>query len=769
MGIIVNPSTIGSTTYVSNPSSVVPARTPSIWSTSVVYVPSVDTTTSTSKLPTDVRIYRGYEGPQLIIKWEPPSVTQVEGYVLIRREYDFPSTPSDGITVFNTDESPFITKSYVELPVSFYEEKGILGKGIVENKVYFYQFFSKEVSTGKWITDDSCRIRGFALKTGYFEDKLWQTLPDLYRAKDSEVDERMIALDTTQDNNGEYFNIYETGEKKGQLQRYLKDLAPVLDEAKGLVDSFYVMLDVDNTDPMFLAPMGKLLGVDFNDDIPITQAREEVKNAVPWYKRKGTHPGNELYGYMISRVDCISRAFVDNVLISTRNTDSLRYTYNESVDLTDPVKRYNFELPGDVTGFSEDFVHKTYITPEIVTASSEQAGFEARYAADKSEESFWRPETNEENPYIQFTFTEEKLPTWVRVYVGDGVKDFALEHSYDGTNWYRDSEYKTGCFTKVSQQLGIFDGTNTEFYARKPLIEELPEERVYSGVLNTNALAYLTKKAVPSDTIIEVSDSSFLAKGDWIQIRNGNYVNSYQIMDLDGNRIEIVGTVMMPNGFPEYSTHVRKITTQLKYPYGYVIGEEDYSGDNLNTKTLEVSIDGGSTQTITFSGFDEESTAYKAALFISTNLTGGSAQVVSNKLRIYSLSTGTDSSVSIIGGSAISELGLDVTIGYGAYDIIRDTGSISIREASFQEDDLILMSYTALLNNPVKRQWYSFRVPVYLREPAKYWRVSPISSWSDVIEVGEVELHGDEYYPRMYRHERIGLYLNLDDYIEVCP
>lgn len=583
----------------------------------------------------------------------------------------------------------------------------------------------------------------------------------------SDPQDEQIALDVSQGSTGEFFNMDETGEKKGPLQRYFKIFGPVLDEAKGLIDAFPVMLDVDNTDPMFLAPMGKLLGVNFNEDIPITQAREEVKNAVPWYKRKATFAGNELYGYMISRVNCTSVAYVDNVLITTRNTNSLKYIYNESVDTSDPEKWYNYKLPGDITGYSVDYVHKSYISPRDVTASSEQPGYEAVRAADDAEETQWKPILSDTDSYLRFTFDNAELPTWVRVFGGNGIRDFALEHSYDGVSWYRDAEYRIGCYEIINQYLGIYETGFPTFYTRKANIEATPEERVYTIVIDTNAVGYLEKSVTKTDTVIEVSDSSFLTEGGWLELAQGGYKNVYQIKEIDGNRIELYGKILMPNGFSEYSTFVRRAEATIKYPYGYVLGNADYSGNDLNGLTLTLSIDGIS-YGITFSGFDTTSTAYEAALFINPYLANGSVEVSGNRLRIVSLSHGSTSSVQITGGTALDELGLIVDIGYGSYDIDRQLGKITIREASFDDQDKIAISFTALEDSNIINQWFSFQVPQFLREPALYWQIKVLDTWGGEIALSEVELHGDEYYPRTYRSERIGLYLDFGTIHQGC-
>jgi phage tail-like protein len=88
---------------------------------------------------------------------------------------------------------------------------------------------------------------------------------------------------------GEWVNLEENGaDPKGQLQRFLKLLSFTLDEVKGKIDAFPVLLNVDKTDADILPLLASLLGVDFSYDLSIPHQREEIKHAVNVYKRKGT-------------------------------------------------------------------------------------------------------------------------------------------------------------------------------------------------------------------------------------------------------------------------------------------------------------------------------------------------------------------------------------------------------------------------------------------------------------------------------------------------
>lgn len=189
MGVIVTPTPIYGTSKVGYPSSVTPIRTPILGSTAVVAQPTVVVAQVSTIMPTNFFIYRGVEGPQLVISWEPPSPALTSDYRLVRREYDFPTNPDDGIVVFTTEDgiTPFFTRSYTDLPTYYFENQGITGKGIAANKVYYYRFFAKSITSGQWVTDEENLGRGMGLNTGYFPKKLWECLPAIYHTQDGEV------------------------------------------------------------------------------------------------------------------------------------------------------------------------------------------------------------------------------------------------------------------------------------------------------------------------------------------------------------------------------------------------------------------------------------------------------------------------------------------------------------------------------------------------------------------------------------------------------
>jgi len=120
--------------------------------------------------PFDVR--RGYEGVQLVINWASPPVVCDE--IRIVRALDkWPENINDGFTVVS-DNAPLSVFSFSDMKVGAY-------------KVYYYVLFARRVADGAWIQPYGYRDKEFPLPTGYFKDKLFGLLPDIYHRVDGEA------------------------------------------------------------------------------------------------------------------------------------------------------------------------------------------------------------------------------------------------------------------------------------------------------------------------------------------------------------------------------------------------------------------------------------------------------------------------------------------------------------------------------------------------------------------------------------------------------
>ncbi len=96
----------------------------------------------------------------------------------------------------------------------------------------------------------------------YFEKKLMELLPPLYRERD------------------------ETGD----LEAFLKIPAAALDELKEHIDRFPDLFDVERCEARFLPLLGELVGHRFDPLSDAVSQRREIREAIEIYRRKGTLP-----------------------------------------------------------------------------------------------------------------------------------------------------------------------------------------------------------------------------------------------------------------------------------------------------------------------------------------------------------------------------------------------------------------------------------------------------------------------------------------------
>ncbi len=96
----------------------------------------------------------------------------------------------------------------------------------------------------------------------YFEKKLWELLPPIYRIQD----------------------------ESGDLDTFLRVPAPTLDEIKILADRFPKLFDVDGCEPRFLPLLAAIVGHRFDPMADAGRERRAIREAVERYRRKGTIP-----------------------------------------------------------------------------------------------------------------------------------------------------------------------------------------------------------------------------------------------------------------------------------------------------------------------------------------------------------------------------------------------------------------------------------------------------------------------------------------------
>jgi len=305
---------------------------------------------SDPRLVRGVTIRRGLEGPQIVVEWEAPEEPPLGGIVrVLRKTYEFASD------------------AYDTAAVNVYE--GDVGAGHVSDldldpcSCYYYTVFTFDPLTYEWVYSVGTQASLLAIESGYFTDRLFGLLPEVYVLGDKlmgEVDasSAVVPLHPEFDaGSNEWFNIHEnptdpaTGEllaeerKRGPLSRFLKNLAIELDIVKGLIDCMPTLWDVDEACCSALPALGELVGLDVNREFPCNKQREEIRQQAAILKVKGTALAVAARARLVSGLRVGVHEWCKNILISNRLDRTSVYIPNQDLAL-------KYKRCGDDTDFT---------------------------------------------------------------------------------------------------------------------------------------------------------------------------------------------------------------------------------------------------------------------------------------------------------------------------------------------------------------------------------------------------------------------------------
>ncbi|MFQ5647410.1 MAG: hypothetical protein ACE5GM_10800 [bacterium] len=114
-------------------------------------------------------VTRGHEGPQIKLEWKFFDSNDIDALKIIKKIGAYPLHISDGILAWEDTISGF----YADLAVT-------------AGELYYYTLFIQLAGQTEWVFSQKGMGKAHVYKTGYYEDKLWELLPEIYRTHDEE-------------------------------------------------------------------------------------------------------------------------------------------------------------------------------------------------------------------------------------------------------------------------------------------------------------------------------------------------------------------------------------------------------------------------------------------------------------------------------------------------------------------------------------------------------------------------------------------------------
>ncbi len=134
-----------------------------------------DEATDLSGIIESFEVKRAFEGPQVLISWDFYNDDDVDAVRILKKTGSYPLSINDGIEVFLATGSGY----WADLDVI---------KGIV----YYYTMFVKLAGEDNYVFDILGMCEVLVIETGYYQDSLWKSIPQLYRERDTEIQTKLI-------------------------------------------------------------------------------------------------------------------------------------------------------------------------------------------------------------------------------------------------------------------------------------------------------------------------------------------------------------------------------------------------------------------------------------------------------------------------------------------------------------------------------------------------------------------------------------------------
>ncbi|MBI1424584.1 MAG: hypothetical protein GC149_14150 [Gammaproteobacteria bacterium] len=211
-------------------------------------------------------------GNRIDLAWVADPAAGITGVRITRRDDTYPLHPDDGVVADVSDDNQYHDH------------------GLFENRVYYYSLFPFTGTTPVFDLDDKMRIARYTTAPNGYAGYLYDTLPKIYQRYD----------------------------ESGFLKRFLQVTGGQLDQLHSIAEAMQSTTSLDRINGELLPLLADWIGWRTDHTLEVFQQRREIASAPYIYKAVELQPTIEATIQRISKWDCRSKEYVNNVYASNR-------------------------------------------------------------------------------------------------------------------------------------------------------------------------------------------------------------------------------------------------------------------------------------------------------------------------------------------------------------------------------------------------------------------------------------------------------------------
>lgn len=243
---------------------------------------------------TDLKVFAGLEGPQIILNWTPPPA-HIDSLQIYRKEGEFPKGPADPGAILVYDllgDAAWTATKFSDEATNPVRQGGSAGP--TAGVWYYYRIFTGEVKPEDGLADGFIAYdplggsEGFdlAYNVDTFDDFMWDLLPDVWGLLDEETSQQALTL-VTDATTGER-TVLTTGKlPEGFGRRFVRILALLLRRAFVHAAETHQVWDLERVRADLLRNIEWILQVNLTNVDTYRAWRSRIRDQVYRHRSKG--------------------------------------------------------------------------------------------------------------------------------------------------------------------------------------------------------------------------------------------------------------------------------------------------------------------------------------------------------------------------------------------------------------------------------------------------------------------------------------------------